>query len=685
MGFISNRSIAVRITFLTLVFLIALVGIGTNNLLQKHMKATGAQTVAKIIQIAPAISGLVHQLQKERGTSAGFISSRGKNFISSSNQSRIDTDKALKGLKAALAKAGDTLEIKSFQQPFKKVTTSFQRLSDKRQQTTSLRINVADMAKFYTHLIDDLLLVMESVENFAEHKHIIRSMAAYTALLHGKEYAGLERAMGVVGFGAGKFEHEIYGKFIRYGAMQNANFATFIEFTDEKLRHLLRKAISPTIQSKYEEMRNLAERTPFDGDISGISGPDWFKSSSQRIEALKLVEDKIDSYIVEQALNIAASANKAFWSMVAGMLALLAFTAIISVAIARSISEPIKNLTHNMNQLAQNDKSTPPLGQDRRDEIGEMARAVEVFRVNAIKNTEQETAQKALAKQVEQDKVTVMTKLADVFDANVGGIVSTVSSASAELQSTAQSMTDISTQTSDQAMAASTASGQASSNVQSVAASTEEMTSTINEINQQVMQASSISRQAVQEVGKTGQQMEILAQNANKIGEVVELISGIAAQTNLLALNATIEAARAGESGKGFAVVANEVKDLASQTAKATDEITQQIGDVQTATKQATTSMQDVGRTIARVDEISTAIAAAMEVQGAATQEIARNVSLASIGTQQVSDNIASVSEASNEAGAASGEVMSAASELSQQAEFLKGEVDKFIIQVRAG
>ena len=431
-------------------------------------------------------------------------------------------------------------------------------------------------------------------------------------------------------------------------------------------------------------MRKLAETAPSGGDISAVNGPEWFDVSTKRINRLKAVEDRIGRDIVNSAQAIAERSNKTLWFMTIVLLGLFVFTIAFSIIIARSITSPITKLTCNMLELAQNDKSSRPQGQERQDEIGEMARTVEIFRQNAIKNDELEARQKELEKRAAQEKSAMMVKLADDFDASVGGIVNTVSSASAQLQSTAQSMSEISAQTSDQILSVSTASQQASSNVQTVAAATEEMTGTINEISQQVIQASSVSRQAVEEVGNTGRQMKALAQNANKIGEVVELISGIAEQTNLLALNATIESARAGEAGKGFAVVASEVKQLANQTARATEEISRQIADIQNATKQASVSMLDVGQTIGKIDEISTAIAASMEEQSAATEEIAGNVNLAAIGTQQVNENIKSVTSASQETGMASGEVMSAASELSRQAEYLKVEVEKFIGQVRA-
>ena len=685
MGFLSNQSITIRVAFLSILPLLALVAVGANKLVREHNRATNANTIAHVIKMAPVISGLAHQLQKERGTSAGFVSSRGNKFASAKMRSQAETDQALQLLRKTRLDTSAYSKMPGFLHSYDKVKRALDELTTKRQEIAGLDISVAETAQYYTPIINNLLSMVQSLGKIAEHKEILRSMTAFTAVLWGKEKAGLERAMGAAGFGTGTFKPEIYRKFIRFGAMQRTYFTTFLQYANKHQRAMLRSAISPDTHVSYENMRQLALNAPFGGDISSVIGARWFKVTSERIEELKKVEDEIDLHIVKRALSIAQEASRAFWIMAASVFGILAFTIIVSVIIARSISRPIGQLTSNMGLLSQNEKSTPPQGQERRDEIGKMARAVEVFRQNAIKAELQEAEQLASEQRAEQEKAAVRLKLADDFDATVGAIVGTVSSASAQLQSTARSMAEISEQTSSQAHSVSIASQQASNNVQTVAAATEEMTNTIKEISQQVEQASNVSRQAVEEVNQTGTRMETLTQNANAISQVIDMISDIAEQTNLLALNATIESARAGEAGRGFAVVASEVKQLASQTTKATSHIATQIGDMQSASRQVSASMAEVGRTIERVDEISTAIAAAMEEQSAATAEIASNVHQAASGTRMVNDNISSVTLASQEAGTASGEVMSAAGELSQQSELLRNEVDRFITQVRAG
>ena len=399
--------------------------------------------------------------------------------------------------------------------------------------------------------------------------------------------------------------------------------------------------------------------------------------------------DKISSSLTtdSQALQLTVSNN--FENTIQMLLIAAIIASVIGIGfaflISRGITKPVLSLTGAMNELAEGNLAAEVPGKERGDELGEMAGAVQVFKENAIRTKELEEEQIANQHRSEQEKRAMMDKLANDFNDHIGGIIDTVSSASEELSSNAKSMADVSDQTEKQVAEASAASAQTSGNVQTVATATEEMTSTIGEISEQVQQASHSAREAVTKVDTTNQMMELLAQNSNKIGEVVEMISQIAEQTNLLALNATIESARAGEAGKGFAVVAGEVKELAGQTAKATDEIAQQIHEIQSATEKASLSMHDVSLVIQRLDEFTASIASAMEQQNAATGEISHSIHQAAQGTEIVDNSINSVSRASQEAAEASGHVMLAAGELAKQSEFLKSEVQRFISHVREG
>ena len=284
-------------------------------------------------------------------------------------------------------------------------------------------------------------------------------------------------------------------------------------------------------------------------------------------------------------------------------------------------------------------------------------------------------------RQQRQDRVDLAVK---EFDGKMSAVLATVKTSAAAMQSIAQTMAGSAEETSRQSLAVSAASEQASTNVETVAAAAEELSSSITEISRQVTESTRIANKAVDEAKSTNQVIRMLHDSTQKVGEVVKLINDIAGQTNLLALNATIESARAGEAGKGFAVVAAEVKNLANQTAKATEEISAQIGDIQEATKNAVAAIESIGSTITEVNHIATAIASAVEEQGAATKEIARNVQQAAAGTGEVSSNITGVNQAAGETGRGANRVLSAAQELTAEADALGGEVEKFFARVRA-
>ncbi|MGA2994445.1 methyl-accepting chemotaxis protein [Bradyrhizobium sp.] len=365
------------------------------------------------------------------------------------------------------------------------------------------------------------------------------------------------------------------------------------------------------------------------------------------------------------------------------MLVALAMTIAGFVIVHRRVSAPIRRLTGAMRRLAEHDLATELQGTERTDEIGDMSRAVAIFKQNMLEADRLSAEQQNEQGRKEQRQIVIEGFIA-AFDQSVTESLRSLAAASTELQTTAHSMSATAEQTSSKSATVASVSEEASTNVQTVASATEELSASINEISRQVAESTGIAGEAVSQAERTNAQVHALADAAQRIGDVVKLISGIAGQTNLLALNATIEAARAGEAGKGFAVVASEVKSLATQTAKATEEITAQVAAIQEATGSSVQAIQAIGETISRVNHIAAAIAAAVEQQGAATQEIARNVQQAAAGTTEVSGHIASVSQAAGETGVAAGEVLGSAKGLVQLSEALRDNVDRFIGNIRA-
>ena len=372
------------------------------------------------------------------------------------------------------------------------------------------------------------------------------------------------------------------------------------------------------------------------------------------------------------------------WALGLAILVIAVISGGIAWLIGRSISRPLGQLGARMRRLADGALDADIPGIERGDEVGAMAATVQIFKDNALRirgleKVEAETQQRSAA-----ERRAAMENIADDFERSVKGIVSSVATAAAGMQTTAQSMTATASDASARAATVGAASDSASNNVGTVAAAAEELSISVAEISRQVTQSSQIAAQAVGDAERTNATVKVLSTGAEKIGEVVKLIHSIAAQTNLLALNATIEAARAGESGRGFAVVASEVKALANQTAKATEEIATQVSAMQSSTSEAVLSIGGITETIAQMSEITTSIAASVQQQGEATREIARNIQSAAAGSNEISAHIGGVTTAAAATGLAASDVLSNARELDNQSGMLRHAVDEFLAKVRA-
>ncbi|ASG20918.1 methyl-accepting chemotaxis sensory transducer with Cache sensor [Nitrospirillum viridazoti] len=356
----------------------------------------------------------------------------------------------------------------------------------------------------------------------------------------------------------------------------------------------------------------------------------------------------------------------------------------LSLYLVRTITHPLEAITDAMVRLTDGDRNITITHATRGDEIGKLARALTVFRDSLMELDRKEQERREAAGRAAEALKSEREAIANTFQQSVMGLIQRSAEAANEIHHTTETMSDVADRASIQARDAATAAGQASTNVQTVAAASEELYASISEISRQVADAARIAVEAADQTGKINTMMLSLSQSAGRIGEVVQLVAGIASQTNLLALNATIEAARAGEAGKGFAVVASEVKTLATQTAKATEEITAQVADVQQETAQAVAAIRTVSGVIDQIRTISSGIAAAVEEQGAATREIARNVTEAASETQEMSANIGGLTEAAATTGSVAQKLLSASSDLARNAERMRGDVDNFLRGIRA-
>jgi methyl-accepting chemotaxis protein len=479
------------------------------------------------------------------------------------------------------------------------------------------------------------------------------------------------------------------------------NFSKYLRASQNRLRRLSARAAGTDMETSVAEISRLydevAAMTAGDAGLfaayresltveqeAGAAIETLDKVAAEMLTEIEAVIVFAESRNADAKETSAEAVSEALTSLFIVAATGVVISLILGLWLARGISLPLVRMRDAMAQLAEGDTGSEIPDLSRTDEIGAMAQAVQVFKDNAIEKQRLEEEQVVAQQRAEAEKRQAMSELADRFERQVKEVVDAVGSAAAEMQSTAQEMSATAEETSRQSANVATASDQATANVQTVAATAEELSASIAEIGRQVMQSARISQNAVNEADATNETVQGLAEAAARIGEVVTLINDIAGQTNLLALNATIEAARAGEAGKGFAVVAQEVKNLANQTAKATEEISAQITTVQEETRGAVGAIENIRSIIGEVNDIAATISSAVEEQGVSTQEIARNVQQAAKGTQDVNSNIEKVSRAAGETGSAAGQVLTASQGMSRQADLLRSQVESFLDGIRA-
>ena len=487
------------------------------------------------------------------------------------------------------------------------------------------------------------------------------------------------------GFDAAKKNAELFNK----------NLAEAIELTKKLDRPELTKALqnmSVAFVPYYETGKKMAQIYVSEGPAGGNKMMASFDAVAAKIqESVDVVGNSVKKYVNETleendaVLEDSKTDNQTLEKISYIPIVLSFILSLFAIFGVLRICRDISNMTATMGALSQDNLETDVAGLTRKDELGEMAQAVQVFKENAIENKKlQDDQVKAEAKAAEDRKNALLT-LADELDGRVSGSMKEINSVLEGLEQTAGQMSAAADQTSAQSQAVSAATEEATANVEAVSASGAQLSASISEISKQVTQSSEIAQEAVHEAQVTNEKISSLAEEVGRIGDIVSLIANIAEQTNLLALNATIEAARAGEAGKGFAVVASEVKNLAQQTAKATEEIGAQIGKIQDETTGSVDAINRIVRTISNLNDYSSSIAAAVEEQSAATSEIANNVEEAAKGTQEVSSNITGVAQAANQTGELAHDVASAAHRVKDASQGLRTNVQNFLDDVRDG
>lgn len=653
-------------------------------ILSPEMKSYQEFTVVRgLMKIAPAASNLVHEMQKERGMTAGFIGSKGKKFAGELPQQRVETNRRITAYREIAAGVNAAEFDTAIASLLTTIESNLARVEQARTGVDGLSLTVPGAAANYTKVIKNLLDVNELLISHIEDPKLSGELTAFVAFLRGKELAGQERAMGAAGFGAGKFGLKLYNKFTGLIAGQNAYFHTFQGLTTADAKAAYTALLSDPITQNVARMRDVAIASHETGTLNDIDAPVWFDGITRKINLMKGVEDKLRASLISgmdaKLVAVESSLVTLGGTLIASIVLMLGLT----IVVLRSITTPLKQIIENMNLLARGEQNLFFFKKPRHDELGEMEEAVKVFQHSAKERKELEKNadfERDMAAQKNREQI---MEFVQSFESTVASLMHRVTDAISKVSDTAGSLTDVARQTDGQAQQASDATATTTSNVQTVAAATEELVASISQIKDQMVHSADITQKASSEAESTNERVAELARAASRIGEVVGLIQDIAEQTNLLALNATIEAARAGEMGKGFAVVASEVKTLANQTAKATEEISQQISDIQSSTEEAVSAIQGITNTMEMATNLSHEISGAVDQQSEATSEISSNVQEAATVTSSMNTTMEGLTHAVADTTNAAETVYTLSSELRAASDEMSNEISRFLDNVR--